>query len=128
MSVDASPADRFKQFQPASPAGNGNGNGNGVLLGASPASARAAHRLRLNPTADHEPDSYEDLQSQLDFSPMLFSSLERYLPPTLLSLSRDAKVNYMRDILLRYSPEGERTRVSALSRGGRNVDSRHWIV
>ncbi|XP_030476410.1 2-oxoglutarate and iron-dependent oxygenase domain-containing protein CP2-like isoform X2 [Syzygium oleosum] len=113
MSVDASPADRFKQFQPASPAsnGNGNGNGNGVLLGASPASARAAHRLRLNPTADHEPDSYEDLQSQLDFSPMLFSSLERYLPPTLLSLSRDAKVDYMRDILLRYSPEGERTRV-----------------
>ncbi|KAI4373261.1 hypothetical protein MLD38_011403 [Melastoma candidum] len=42
---------------------------------------------------------------------MLLSSLEKYLPPQLLSLPHDSKANYMRDILLRYSPEGEGTRV-----------------
>lgn len=69
-----------------------------------------ANRLRLNPNANHKPDNYEDLN--LDFSPYLFSSLERYLPPNLLLMSRDVKVTYMRDILLRYSPESERIRVS----------------
>ncbi|GER48815.1 2-oxoglutarate (2OG) and Fe(II)-dependent oxygenase superfamily protein [Striga asiatica] len=66
------------------------------------------HRLRLNPNADHQPDNYEDLQ--LDFSPTVFSSLERYLPPNLLLQTRDVKVNYMRDILLRYYPESDRIR------------------
>ncbi|CAA0817202.1 2-oxoglutarate (2OG) and Fe(II)-dependent oxygenase superfamily protein [Striga hermonthica] len=66
------------------------------------------HRLRLNPNADHQPDNYEDLQ--LDFSPSVFSSLERYLPPNLLLQTRDVKVNYMRDILLRYYPESDRIR------------------
>ncbi|XP_012075705.1 2-oxoglutarate and iron-dependent oxygenase domain-containing protein CP2 [Jatropha curcas] len=78
-----------------------NGNGNGVVL--------PTHRLRLNPSTDHKPDSYEDLQS--DFSPLLFSSLERYLPPSMLNLSRDAKIQFLKDILVRYSPEGERARV-----------------
>ncbi|PKI69432.1 uncharacterized PKHD-type hydroxylase At1g22950-like [Punica granatum] len=105
MSLEAFPVDRFKHSQP--PAFVGSNNTDGV--GSGP--PKAAHRLRLSPTADHMPDSYEDLQYQLDFSPMLFSSLERYLPPPMMTLSRDAKVNYMRDILLRYSPEGERTRV-----------------
>ncbi|CAA2949650.1 uncharacterized PKHD-type hydroxylase At1g22950-like [Olea europaea var. sylvestris] len=68
-----------------------------------------ANRLRLNPNANHKPDNYEDLN--LDFSPYLFSSLERYLPPNLLLMSRDVKVTYMRDILLRYSPESERIRL-----------------
>lgn len=80
------------------------GNGNGVVM-----STQVAHRLRLNPITDHKPDSYEDLQS--DFSPLLFSSLERYLPPSMLNMSREAKIQFMRDILVRYSPEGERTRV-----------------
>ncbi|KAG8639151.1 hypothetical protein MANES_14G108800v8 [Manihot esculenta] len=79
------------------------GNGNGVVM-----STQVAHRLRLNPITDHKPDSYEDLQS--DFSPLLFSSLERYLPPSMLNMSREAKIQFMRDILVRYSPEGERTR------------------
>ncbi|KAJ4709844.1 2-oxoglutarate (2OG) and Fe(II)-dependent oxygenase superfamily protein [Melia azedarach] len=67
------------------------------------------HRLRLIPTADHKPDSYEDLK--LEFTPVFFSSLERYLPPDMLSMPRDVKLQYMRDILMRYSPDGERTRV-----------------
>ncbi|EPS63335.1 hypothetical protein M569_11448, partial [Genlisea aurea] len=67
------------------------------------------YRLRLNPSSDHEPENYEDLQ--LDFSPLIFSSLERYLPPYLLPQPRDVKVNYMREILRRYYPESERIRV-----------------
>ncbi|XP_024030340.1 uncharacterized PKHD-type hydroxylase At1g22950 [Morus notabilis] len=65
-------------------------------------------RLRLNPSKEHKPESYEDLQ--LDFSPSIFSSLERYLPPTMLSVPRDNKVKFMRDILLKYLPHGERNR------------------
>lgn len=71
------------------------------------------HRLRLNPNSDHRPDSYEDLE--LEFSPSIFSSLERYLPPNLLHQTRDVKVNYMREILLRYYPESERIRVNVLT-------------
>ena len=67
------------------------------------------HRLRLNPNSDHRPDNYEDLD--LEFSPSIFSSLERYLPPNLLQQARDVKVNYMREILRRYYPESERVRV-----------------
>ncbi|XP_057477889.1 LOW QUALITY PROTEIN: 2-oxoglutarate and iron-dependent oxygenase domain-containing protein CP2-like [Actinidia eriantha] len=102
MSLDGA-VERRKETQP----GTGNGNGNGVVTAAVP--SYATHRLRLNPNTDHKPDSYEDLQ--LEFSPLLFSSLERYLPPTLLNVARESKVQYMREILLRYSPEGERTRV-----------------
>ncbi|GMH27482.1 hypothetical protein Nepgr_029325 [Nepenthes gracilis] len=80
------------------------GNGNGVVL-----PIHSARRLRLNPNTEHKPDSYDDVQ--LEFSPLLFSSLERYLPPTMLNMSRDAKVQYMREILMKYSPEGERNRV-----------------
>ncbi|EEF36094.1 oxidoreductase, putative [Ricinus communis] len=88
------------------PNGNGNGNstGNGVVL-----PTQVTHRLRLNPSTDHNPESYDDLQ--LEFSPLLFSSLERYLPPSMLNLSRDSKIQFMKDILVRYSPEGERTRI-----------------
>lgn len=108
MSLEAFHVDRLKQGQPANIGSNANG-----VAAAPPSPAKAAHRLRLKPNADHKPDNYDDLQHQLDFSPMLFSSLERYLPIPMMTLSRDAKVNYMRDILVRYSPEGERTRVSS---------------
>ncbi|XP_019164903.1 PREDICTED: uncharacterized PKHD-type hydroxylase At1g22950 isoform X1 [Ipomoea nil] len=106
MSLDGAAVDRDKDRQ-GTAAGNGNGsgsNGNGVVV-----QTHTAHRLRLNPSMDHKSDSYDDLQ--LDFSPLLYSSLERYLPPTILNSNRDSKVQYMREILLRYSPEGERTRV-----------------
>ncbi|CAN1256263.1 2-oxoglutarate and iron-dependent oxygenase domain-containing protein CP2 [Linum perenne] len=69
------------------------------------------NRLRLSPNSDHKPDVYDDLQ--LEYSPLLFSSLERYLPPAMLNLSRDTKVQFMKEILVRYFPEAERTRVSS---------------
>ena len=102
MSLDVT---RKETQQPRPPSAGHNGNGVAVLP-----SMAMSHRLRLNPNTEHKPESYEGLQ--LEFSPLLFSSLERYLPPPMLSLSRDSKLHYMRDIILRYSPEGERTRVS----------------
>lgn len=81
--------------------------GNGVDAARSPV---ANQRLRLNPSKEHKPESYDDLQ--LDFSPSIFSSLEKYLPPTMLSVPRDDKVKFMREILLKYLPHGERNRVS----------------
>ncbi|XP_008243307.1 PREDICTED: uncharacterized PKHD-type hydroxylase At1g22950-like isoform X2 [Prunus mume] len=102
MSVDGS-AERRKQPTQTQTPSTGNGN-----CGIS--SMSLANRLRLNPNKEHKPDSYDDLH-QLEFSPLLFSSLERYLPPTMLNGSRDLKLQYMRDILLRYSSESERTRV-----------------
>ncbi|XP_016443064.1 2-oxoglutarate and iron-dependent oxygenase domain-containing protein CP2-like [Nicotiana tabacum] len=110
MSQDGAAAmDRKKDSQSTTnPTRNGNGNGGTATNGAVYPSLNSL-RLRLNPSIDHKSDNYEDLQ--LDFSPLLFSSLERYLPPTLLNSSRDHKVHYMREILLKYCPEGERTRV-----------------
>ncbi|RDY02182.1 putative PKHD-type hydroxylase, partial [Mucuna pruriens] len=66
-------------------------------------------RLCISPKRDHRPENYEDLQ--LEFNPLVFSSLEQYLPPHMLNLSRDVKVHYMRNILLRYLPESERFRI-----------------
>ncbi|GAB2297000.1 2-oxoglutarate and iron-dependent oxygenase domain-containing protein cp2 [Dionaea muscipula] len=79
------------------------GNGNGVV-----APVHSAQRLMSKPNADHKPDNYNDLQ--MEFSPLLFSSLERFLPNQMLALPREAKAQYMREILLKYSPEGERNR------------------
>ncbi|KAM5567829.1 2-oxoglutarate and iron-dependent oxygenase domain-containing protein CP2 [Rosa sericea] len=76
-------------------------NGNGVA---------SMMRLRLKPEKEHKSDSYQDLQ-QLEFSPLLFSSLEHYLPANMLNVPRELKLRYMREILLRYSTEGERTRI-----------------
>ncbi|KAJ6970070.1 PKHD-type hydroxylase [Populus alba x Populus x berolinensis] len=87
------------------------GGGNGVV---EPEKKPApvivpSQRLRLHANKDHMPESYEDLQ--LDFCPSIFSSLEKYLPPNMLHDSREEKVKFMRDILLKYLPHGERTRV-----------------
>ncbi|KAH9763716.1 2-oxoglutarate and iron-dependent oxygenase domain-containing protein CP2 [Citrus sinensis] len=63
-------------------------------------------RLRLNPSKDHKPESYDDMQ--LDFSPSIFSSLERYLPPPMLGVNREEKVQRHRDyrqkIITNYQP------------------------
>ncbi|XP_023520974.1 uncharacterized PKHD-type hydroxylase At1g22950-like [Cucurbita pepo subsp. pepo] len=101
MSLEAS-LERRKQSQaPVT------GNGNGVVSSSAP--SFSTHRLRLQPKEDHKSETYEDLQ--LEFSPLLFSMLERHLPPSMLNVARDLKLQYMRDILLRYAPEGERNRV-----------------
>ncbi|PKI48346.1 uncharacterized PKHD-type hydroxylase At1g22950 [Punica granatum] len=106
------------------------GGGNGVVPGGEPskpavgpvaaAMLTSQHRLRLNPNKDHKPDSYEDLQ--LDFTPAIFSSLERYLPPGMLGVNRDDKVKFMREILLKYLPHGERNRAQ------RHRDYRQKII
>lgn len=102
MSVVDGTFDRRRDHPPANVAVPVNGNGVGIT-------ASSDHRLKLNPNTEHKPDSYDDLP--LEFSPLLFSCLERYLPPAILSSPRDAKAQYMREILLKYSPEGERIRV-----------------
>lgn len=103
MSVYDGTLDRRRDHPPENVAVNGNGNGVAMIP------ATSDHRLKLNPNTEHKPDSYDDLP--LEFSPLLFSCLERYLPSSLLSANRDSKVQYMREILLKYSPEGERIRV-----------------
>lgn len=91
------------------PAGNGKGSGNravGVPVGRSSYGDR---RLRLNPNTEHKPERYDDLQTDLD--PSIFTSLERHLPPSMLEVPRDVKVQFMKEILARYLPDGERSRV-----------------
>ncbi|KAI4357726.1 hypothetical protein L6164_001657 [Bauhinia variegata] len=67
------------------------------------------HSLRVSPKIDHKPDSYEDLP--LEFSHLLFSSLEQHLPLHMLNTSREAKIQYLRNIVHRYLPDSERIRV-----------------
>ena len=109
-----------RRKQPQAPTA-GNGNANGVASAAEEEEEGELEeeeeeeeklRLRLRANENHKPESYEDLQMQLEFSPLLFSSLEQYLPFNMLHVSRELKLQYMRHILLRYSPEGERARVS----------------
>eukprot|EP00268_Persea_americana_P045362 TRINITY_DN4621_c0_g1_i1.p1 TRINITY_DN4621_c0_g1~~TRINITY_DN4621_c0_g1_i1.p1 ORF type:complete len:384 (-),score=63.12 TRINITY_DN4621_c0_g1_i1:673-1824(-) len=87
---------------------NGNGSSNGVVSVLA-RSSYSDRRLRLNPNTNHKPESYEDLK--LEFDPTVYSSLERHLPPSMLVVGREAKVQFMKEILARYLPEGERTRV-----------------
>ncbi|KAK8958417.1 hypothetical protein KSP40_PGU017542 [Platanthera guangdongensis] len=99
------------------PAGNGSGNEMGEVVApvAAPvplSAVRASYgdrRLRLNPNKAHKPDMYDDVQSEFD--PSIFCSLERHLPPSMLEAPRDAKLAFMREILSRYLPEGDRARV-----------------
>ncbi|KAK6931558.1 hypothetical protein RJ641_003351, partial [Dillenia turbinata] len=104
MSFDGS-VDRRREAQ----SGAGAGNGNGVFMAPPSLPTYASNRLRLNPNTDHKPDNYDDVES--DFSPLIYSALEPYLPPNMLNAPRDSKVHFMREILLRYCPEGERARV-----------------
>jgi hypothetical protein len=80
---------------------------------ASSGNGEARLKLRRTPNEEHEPENYEDLP--LDYSPSLFTSLERYLPEQLLNSTRIDKASFMRDLLLRYSPDTERVRVKVSS-------------
>lgn len=113
MALDA-PVERRDEVQIAM------GNGNGVApsqpsrpAGRPTAAAAAApyadRRLRLNPNADHKPEDYSDVRGE--YAPAVYSALERHLPPSLIDADRDVKLHFMRDILARYWPQGERNKV-----------------
>uniref|UniRef100_A0A7N0UTA6 Fe2OG dioxygenase domain-containing protein n=1 Tax=Kalanchoe fedtschenkoi TaxID=63787 RepID=A0A7N0UTA6_KALFE len=76
------------------------------------APAYSTHRLRLNPNENHRPQSYEGCGQ--DFSPELFSKMEKHLPPHMLTVPRDVKFNFMKDIVDRYLSSRERRRMSEL--------------
>lgn len=66
-------------------------------------------RLKINPNRDHKCEKYDDVKS--DFDPAIFAALEKHLPSSMLDKSRDAKVEFMKEILERYLPVGEKARV-----------------
>ena len=103
------PADRREGPSPVPGGGNDVATGDAGRQATVAQVVAASQRLRLNPNKDHKPESYADLQ--LDFSPSIFSSLEPYLPPIMLGVPRDDKVKFMREILHKYLPIGERNRV-----------------
>ncbi|XP_055833562.1 2-oxoglutarate and iron-dependent oxygenase domain-containing protein CP2-like [Solanum dulcamara] len=80
----------------------GNGSRNAGLSSEGPT-------LRLYPCVEHKADNYDDLEES-EFSPLLYSSLERHLPNNILNSSRFDKAQYINKILLRYSPQSERSR------------------
>ncbi|OIW16033.1 hypothetical protein TanjilG_04568 [Lupinus angustifolius] len=101
MSLQSSSSDNPETQSPAT-GGNGvRSNRNGTVL--------SNMRLRLNPSKEHEPDDYEDME--LEYSAALLSSLEMYLPPNMLNDPRHEKAKFMQDILIKYLPPGERRRV-----------------
>lgn len=92
------------------------GAGNGMVAAAAMPSGTASgrttygeRRLRLNPNTEHRPERYDDVQAEFD--PAIFSSLERHLPLAMLEAPRVSKVQFMKEILSRYLPDGERNRV-----------------
>ncbi|XP_040259818.1 2-oxoglutarate and iron-dependent oxygenase domain-containing protein CP2 isoform X3 [Aegilops tauschii subsp. strangulata] len=93
----------------------GMANGNGVApppsrMAGRPlgAAAYSDRRLRLNPNTEHKPQDYTDVRGE--YAPAVYSALERHLPPSLLEADRDVKLHFMRDILARYWPHGERNK------------------
>ncbi|XP_078153521.1 2-oxoglutarate and iron-dependent oxygenase domain-containing protein CP2-like isoform X2 [Carex rostrata] len=66
-------------------------------------------RLRISPNMEHRPERYDDLTGEVEAA--VFSSLERHLPPTMLDFPRDAKFQYMMEVLSRYLPQEERIKV-----------------
>ncbi|KAG8044699.1 hypothetical protein GUJ93_ZPchr0075g2724 [Zizania palustris] len=93
----------------------GNGNGMASLPPTSRSTGRstgpaayADRRLRVNPNTEHKPQDYRDLRGE--YAPVVYSALERHLPPSLLEADRDVKLQFMRDVLAHYWPPGERTR------------------
>ncbi|KAJ6822761.1 putative PKHD-type hydroxylase [Iris pallida] len=107
------------------------GNGNGAAkhpLTRSPAAIRQSYgdrRIRLNPNKEHQPGNYDDLLKSSpseEFDPSIFSSLERHLPPSMLHVPKESKIQFMKEILRKYLPEGERARAQ------RHKEYKHRII
>ncbi|KAJ1689850.1 hypothetical protein LUZ63_014005 [Rhynchospora breviuscula] len=77
-------------------------------------------RLRISPNMERRPERYDDLADDVEAA--VFSSLERHLPPTMAELPREAKFQYMSEVLSRYLPEGERTKIQ------KHKEYRHKII
>ncbi|CAE5959660.1 unnamed protein product [Arabidopsis arenosa] len=60
----------------------------------------AIARLSRFPNMEHISDNYDDLK--LEFSSSVLRSLEKYLPPEMLTANREAKAKFMSDILRKY--------------------------
>ncbi|KAF2579782.1 hypothetical protein F2Q68_00003119 [Brassica cretica] len=84
------------------------GSGTTTMRATAATTTFSSQRLRINPNNEHRPESYEDLK--LDFPSAVYSSLEKYLPQQILVSSREEKVKFMTDIMLRHLPHGERSR------------------
>ncbi|CAN6997119.1 unnamed protein product [Brassica oleracea var. botrytis] len=84
------------------------GSGTTTMRAAAATTTFSSQRLRINPNNEHRPESYEDLK--LDFPSAVYSSLEKYLPQQILVSTREEKVKFMTDIMLRHLPHGERSR------------------
>ncbi|KAI7739246.1 hypothetical protein M8C21_004443, partial [Ambrosia artemisiifolia] len=67
------------------------------------------NRLELPPIQDHMTDNYDDLDTEFD--PLLFSSLERYLPQKILNAQRDTKHEFMQQVLRRHATKEDHYRV-----------------
>ncbi|CAN6819860.1 unnamed protein product [Brassica oleracea] len=84
------------------------GSGTTTMRATAATTTFSSQRLRINPNNEHRPESYEDLK--LDFPSAVYSSLEKYLPQQILVSTREEKVKFMTDIMLRHLPHGERSR------------------
>ncbi|CAL9218151.1 unnamed protein product [Arabidopsis halleri] len=71
-----------------------------VTTAATATTEMAIARLSRFPNMDHISDNYGDLK--LEFSSSVLSSLEKYLPPEMLTANREAKAKFMSDILRKY--------------------------
>ena len=102
------PAERRDEGQQAGVA-NGNGVAPRMVSRPSGTAAHSDRRLRFNPNTEHKSQDYTDVRGE--YAPAVYSALERHLPPSLLEADRDVKLHFMRDILARYWPHGERNKV-----------------
>ncbi|MED6156010.1 2-oxoglutarate and iron-dependent oxygenase domain-containing protein cp2 [Stylosanthes scabra] len=89
----------------ASPSSRG---GKNAVPGSANGGTAWSQRLRVNPIRDHVSESYDEFE--LDFSPSIFSSLEKYLPTNMLNATREDKLKYLTTILLDYLPPAARIR------------------
>ncbi|OAO95028.1 hypothetical protein AXX17_AT5G41690 [Arabidopsis thaliana] len=80
----------------------------------------AIPRLSLLPNNEHNSDNYEDLE--LEFSSSVLRSLERYLPPEILTANREEKAKFMSDILHKYISREE------CAKAIRFKNYREWIM
>lgn len=91
-----------------------------VTTTAAATTKMAIPRLSLLPNNEHNSDNYEDLE--LEFSSSVLRSLERYLPPEILTANREEKAKFMSDILHKYISREE------CAKAIRFKNYREWIM